>query len=118
MLPGEAPPGCKGSEKNKYAENAVRHSLYLLRKSEGNIHSSAIFIVGAGNVLKRKDDTICRDNLLSIAQIVKKYDIKVTCMATGGTQRRSVSLDLKEGVFYCNKGDGKQQKLWSFNKAG
>lgn len=118
MLPGEAPSGCKESEKNKYAVNAVRNSLYLMRKLKGNIHSSAVFVVGAGNILKRKDDTICRDNLRSITQILDKYNLKITCMATGGTQRRSVLLDLEAGALYCNEGDGKRKKLWSLNKAG
>jgi chemotaxis protein CheD len=112
MLPGRAPCDKSEQDRTKYAENAVEKSISVAGRLNADVRQSLIFVIGAANVLKRKNDTICRDNLRSIGKILKKHNLKITAKSVGGTKRRSISLDLSAGVVYYNKGDEQKTKLW------
>jgi len=113
MLPGSAPPDKSPAEKTKYAADAI-YALFEQMEHLGSVPEDiAIVLVGAANVLKRDDDTICRDNIESISHLLDERRLKVTAQAAGGTDRRSVFLDIKQGtISYC-EGDGSIQQLYS-----
>lgn len=111
MLPGKAPEN-KDLLKFRYATNAMEEligRMNLLGTKEKNI---AICLVGGANVLEKKDDTIALNNVTSVSDILKKEGIKVKAQAMGGTERRSISLDIDKGSIYYSVGDGIEKLLW------
>lgn len=111
MLPGIAPANIDRSERTKYAANAidtmVRMASYLGSKKE----DLEVTLVGGGNVLNRADDTICKDNIESTLQILREKGLKVRARALGGTDRKSVSLDVERGIVSYTEGDGAEKQL-------
>ncbi|MBI4669609.1 MAG: hypothetical protein HY747_10600 [Elusimicrobia bacterium] len=71
-----------------------------------------VCLVGAGNVLKRNDDTICQDNIASVVQLLREKRIKIRAEALGGTNRRSVRLDVERGSVFYVEADEKEKLLW------
>jgi chemotaxis receptor (MCP) glutamine deamidase CheD len=68
--------------------------------------------VGAGNVLKKQDDTICKNNIDSITRLLKEKHIPVRASVLGGTERKGISLDIKNGSVYYTEGDREEKMLW------
>jgi chemotaxis receptor (MCP) glutamine deamidase CheD len=75
-----------------------------------------ITLVGGGNVLNREDDTICKENIESTVKLLREKGLKIRARALGGTNRRSVSLDIEEGIVSCSEGDGSDVQLWRAKK--
>ena len=71
-----------------------------------------VCLVGAGNVLKKQDDTICKGNIESTTELLKKKHIPVRAAALGGTERKGVSLDVESGSIYYTEGDSREKLLW------
>lgn len=71
-----------------------------------------VSLVGGANVLKRDGDTVGRDNIESITRLLKKKNIKIAAQSLGGTERRSVSLDVESGTLYCKEADENEKILW------
>jgi len=69
-------------------------------------------LVGGGNIVGRENNTICEDNIKSILELLKKKHLKIKAQAVGGTARRSVSLDIGQGIVYCAEGNGSETELW------
>jgi len=111
MLPGAAP-AKKSVEKTKYAANAIDAIVNKMGKLGSKKDDIEVFLVGGGNILKREDDTICKDNIESILDLLAKKRLKVKAQALGGTARRSVSLDVEHGIVSCAEGNGNQTELW------
>ncbi len=63
-------------------------------------------------MLKRKDDSICKNNLTSIIELLDGKDIKIMEKAVGGTERRTILLDIEKGCVYYTEGDSKKMLLW------
>ncbi len=111
MLPGAAPEG-KSLQKTRYAADAIReiiNRMTLLGVNKDNIEAC---LVGGGNVLKREDDTICRENIASVIEFLNEERIKIGSKAVGGTERRTISLDVKNGTIHYTEGDSKEKLLW------
>ena len=111
MLPGKAPDK-KTGEKTKYAANAIDaivSRMSLLGSKKDDIE---VVLVGGGNILKRKDDTICGDNIESVLELLRKKHLKVSVQAVGGTVRRSVSLDVERGIVSYSEGNSGETELW------
>lgn len=113
MLPGNAPD--KAAEKTRYAANAIDRILGQMMEMGSILSDVQVCLVGAGNVLRRDDDTICRSNVDSVQRILENRGIDVKASALGGTQRRSVSLDIESGDICYTEGNGGKTLLW---KAG
>ncbi len=112
MLPGRAPANKKSSERMKYAADAIDvlvNQMIQLGSRDGDIE---VVLVGGGNVLDRPDDTICRDNIESALEFCGKKHMRVKVQAVGGTERRSVSLDVECGIVYHSEGNGSEAELW------
>lgn len=111
MLPGKA------SEKNKmnkfrYAEDAIHELLLLLNVPEESYQEIKICLVGAGNVLKRQDDAICRDNIHSVRKILNDKGLKIAAKALGGINRRSIKFDIAKAEVYFTENGSKDILLW------
>ena len=116
MLPGSAP---KNNDlgKTKYAVEAIGEMLNKMVESgsqESDIHAC---LVGAGNVLKKEDDTICRDNIESTTRLLKEKGIPVRAAVLGGVQRKGVFLDAESGRITYTEGDKQEKLLWKPTKS-
>ena len=110
MLPGRAPE--KTSEKTRYAADAIDKMINKMIVAGSNKDDIDVCLVGGGNVLKRKDDTICKDNIESTTRLLEKKQIPVRSTVLGGTERKGVFLDVESGVISYTEGDGREQPLW------
>ena len=110
MLPGRAPE--KSSEKTKYAVDAIEQMLNQMLEQGAKANDIEACLVGAGNVLQDEDDAICADNVKSITAILAERNIPVRASALGGTERRSVSMDVESGTISHTQGDEKEKMLW------
>lgn len=111
LLPGRAPEN-KETQKNRYAANAIEElirRMNMLRTKGNNIE---VCLVGGANVLKRKDDATGLNNLSFVNDILKKERIQVKAKSVGGTERRSIALDVENGSIYYSVGDGIEKLLW------
>jgi len=116
MLPGRAPSNKNSDEKNKYAANAINTLLSEIRHLGSQNGSIKVFLVGGANVLNGKDDTICEDNIDSILALLEKKNLKVTAQSLGGTDRKSISVDVGQGTIYCAEGDQSEKPMWKANR--
>jgi len=112
MLPGKAPNNSK--HPLRYAENAIEN-LFLQFASIQSSMDFVACIVGGGNVLKRKDDTICESNCISIVHILNQYSIPLIESSVGGFERRSIKYNVKKNSVYYTVGDGKEKLLVKYN---
>ncbi len=112
MLPGSAPSGKNSSEKTKYAANAIDAMVGQMAELGSKSDDIEVALVGGGNILNREDDTICKDNIESALELLEKKRLKVRAQAVGGTNRRSVSLDVEHGVISYAEGNDSEKQLW------
>jgi len=116
MLPGSAPADKQPSEKTKYAADAIDAMVGQMARLGSRNDDIEVAIVGGGNILNRKDDTICKDNIESALELLREKHLKVRAQAVGGTSRRGVSLDIDSGVVFYAEGDGSEMQLWRAQK--
>ena len=116
MLPGSAPAEKELSEKTKYAADAIDAMVGQMARLGSRNDDIEVAIVGGGNILNRKDDTICRENIKSVLELLAAKQLKIGAKAIGGTSRRGVSLDIDSGVVFYAEGDGSEIQLWRAQK--
>ena len=112
MLPGKAPKGKEGEEKTKYAADAIDLIIEKMDGYGSRKENIEVVLVGGGNVLNREDDTICKENIESVEELLKERGLKVQAKSVGGTSRRSIYMDVEHGVVSYTKGDDKEMQLW------
>lgn len=110
MLPGSAPK--KTLERAKYAVDAIDQMINKMARAGSNKDDIEVCLVGAGNVLKKKDDTICKANIASATQLLNQKHIPVRTAVLGGTERRGVFLDIETGSVSYTEGNRKEKPLW------
>jgi chemotaxis protein CheD len=111
MLPGKA------SKKNeafrfRYAEDAVNELLRLMHVPASQYPDINICLVGAGNVLKREGDSICKNNIGSVLDILSRNNLTTEAQALGGTERRSVRFKIAKGEVYFTENGSMERLLW------
>ncbi len=111
MLPGRAPKDAD-SERTRYAADAIDEMIDRMTRTGANQCDLEVCLVGAGNVLKKQDDTICKDNIESTTDLLEKKHIPVRAAALGGTERKGVSLYVGSGSIFYTEEDGKEKLLW------
>jgi len=116
MLPGSAPADKQPSEKTKYAANAIDAMVGRMTRLGSRNDDIEVVIVGGGNILNRKDDTICKENIESVMELLTARRLKIKARAVGGTSRRGVSLDIDSGVVFYAEGNGSEMQLWRAEK--
>jgi len=112
MLPGRAPAGKKRGVKTRYAADAIDAMLTQMTQLGSKTDDIKVVLAGGGNVLGRKDDTICKDNVESVLELLLQKQLSVQAQAVGGTARRSVSLDVERGIVFCTEGNGSKMQLY------
>jgi len=110
MLPGRAPRDT--SERTKYAADAIDEMINRMAHAGSNKDDIEVCLVGGGNVLKKEDDTICKDNIESTTRLLEQKHIPVRTALLGGTERKGVFLDIESGGVSYTEGDEKQKPLW------
>jgi chemotaxis protein CheD len=110
MLPGIAPQ--QSLEKTKYAFDGIEQLLNQMFETGASTDEIGVCLVGAGNILQKKDDTICDANIESVTGILKEKNIPVMASAIGGTKRKSIFLDVENGCISYVEGDEKEKILW------
>jgi len=112
MLPGRAPQGKEGEERTKYAADAIDLIIEELGKYGSRKEDIEVVLVGGGNVLEREDDTICKENIESVEELLKERGLKIQAKSVGGASRRSIYMDVEHGVVSYTKGDDREMQLW------
>ena len=69
-------------------------------------------LVGGGNILGRDDDTICEANIASVTRTLEEMQIPIAAREAGGTQRRSISVDVEAAKVFYTVGDSATELLW------
>ncbi|MBC8490483.1 MAG: chemotaxis protein CheD [Bacteroidetes bacterium] len=113
MLPSKSSTEDK-AEENKYAENAIENLLDELKKSGSNKANIEICLVGGANVLRKENDTIANNLILSVFEITEQKKLTVKETSLGGYERRSATLNLSSGLVSFTVGDSIEKKLWEF----
>ena len=91
--------GCKDEDRSKISLRICKRHL-----------------VGAANVLEREDDTICEANIESIMRILREKNIAVRASALGGTERKSVFMDIEKGCISYTEAEDKEKTLWQVSQ--
>lgn len=110
MLPGNSPN--QSSEKTKYAADGIEQLLSRMQKSGSNVDDIEICLAGAGNVLQKKDDTICSDNIKSVNAILAQKCVAIKASILGGSKRKSLFLDARTGSVSYTEGDDSKKQLY------
>ena len=111
MLPGSSP-NRNTPQRTKYATDAIDVMINRMTRLGAGKDDIEVCLVGGGNVLRRKDDTICKDNIASVIESLKKKRIKIRAKAVGGTKRRNLFFDVEEGNISYTEGSGEKKLLW------
>ncbi|MFH1504707.1 MAG: chemotaxis protein CheD [Candidatus Omnitrophota bacterium] len=111
MLPGESVDS-KSGEERKYAVNAIDAMLKRIVFLGVDIEDIEVCMLGGANVLKRPGETIGKNNVDSIIEILRKRKIKIKAQATGGIERRSLSFDVERGTISYTEGGEDKGLLW------
>ena len=113
MLPGKAPEQhC--NVPFKYAANAIKELLRLLDVSKVKRAKIICCLVGGGNVLRRKNDSICCNNIKSVLELLDKNNLKIASRSVGGIKRRSIRFNVDNGDVIITENGSKEILLWSF----
>ena len=115
MLPGKAPTDCPAP--NRYAVNAINTIVKKMTHNGSTLADIRISLVGAANVLRKPEDTICAANLRSTLRTLRSFGLHISTAALGGTQRRTICLDIESGNIFYTEGDSGQMLLTDRNLA-
>ncbi|HPG31883.1 MAG TPA: chemotaxis protein CheD [bacterium] len=110
MLPGKAPENYD-SLKTKYAENAIERLIELMNENQTDLKTVKFNLIGAGNVLKKKDDTICEANINSTLEILAKRKLNIGQKILGGESRRAVKIDPGTNKIFYSEAGGEYLEL-------
>jgi chemotaxis protein CheD len=110
MLPGKAPE--KTRAKTKYAQDAIDEMMRLFREYGTDEKDVYVCLVGAGNVLKKDDDTVCQKNIDSVTTILFERGIDIKAVVLGGMERKSVFMDIPSGTVKYTQGNSQKIMLW------
>lgn len=116
MLPGKSPDERSGYN-TKYAQDAIKDMLFKMRRLGCAGKCLEACMVGGGNVLKDKKDTLCGSILYSVGNILRDEGFKVVATAVGGTIRRSAFLDIEDRAVYYTEGDSGFRLLFKWEAA-
>jgi len=114
MLPGKAPE--KARAKTKYARDAIEEMMHLFLEYGTDEKDIYVCLVGAGNVLKKEDDTVCQKNIDSVTSILNDLGIEIKAVVLGGMERRSVFMELPSGTVKYTQGNSEKMVLWDSKK--
>ncbi len=109
-------PGCASEAAptpTRYAINAIE-TLSDNMASYAPLTETGVCLLGAANVLKKADDTICQNNIHSITEYLKRKGIPVHAAILGGDQRKMACLYVREGRMTYTQGESSEKTLWQY----
>jgi chemotaxis protein CheD len=112
MLPGKAPDKAESGEKTKYAADAIEELINKMTVMGSAKEDLKVVVVGGANVLKSPDDRIAEANVTSNLKVLNDHRLSIVARKLGGTERRSVSIDLEKGIITYAHGDSRDEQLW------
>jgi len=113
MLLGKTPTEDR-AEENKYAENAIENSLDALKGLGSNKANIKICLDSRANVLRRENDTIADNLILSIFEMMERKKLSIKETSLGGYERRTAKLTLHSGIVTYTRGDKSEEELFNF----
>lgn len=108
MLPGRSAKR-ESKDKTKYIEDAIDKLLEKLKNLGAKIEDLEISLVGGADLLG--EGNISELIVDSALNYLEKLRIVVQRKSLGGTQRRSVSLDISSGKILYTDGDSQRKEL-------
>ncbi len=112
MLPGRAPKEST-PQKLRYAANAIDEVIKKMSSLGAEDMCDVGFcLIGGGNVLKRADDKVSKDNIDSVVEILSSKGMRVVAESLGGEKRRSATLNVETGCVSFSEGDDSERVLW------
>ncbi len=108
MLPGKSPRQ-DSDDRTKYAENAIDFLLDSIKRIGVKAEDLEVNLVGGANVLGK--GSISEEVAGSISGYLEKLGIEPKKKKIGGTERRSVSLDIESGKVFYTEGDSITKEL-------
>lgn len=112
MLPGKALSNHE-HDRLKYAEDSIKELLLQMKLKPEKYGSVQICVIGGGNVLNRLDDSICKNNITSVLDILAQNKLNIFAKALGSNKRRSVRFDIGNGEVFYTEGSSQEILLWS-----
>jgi chemotaxis protein CheD len=104
MLPGKAPDNRK-NKKMRYTANALDFIFDRIAKNHLTVDNFQVALIGGASMIKNQIFNIGNENIISIKEFLSKKNINVCYQSLGGTNRRSVYLDLSLGKLEIIIGD-------------
>ena len=111
MLPGKAPVK-EGVIPARYAVNSIDQLIQQFSREGISKEKLMAVIVGGGNVLRRKYDTIGADNISAVSRQLKGKQIEIKANSVSGTQRKSARFDVGKGRIFVAAGDDNETILY------
>jgi chemotaxis protein CheD len=111
MLPGCAPQAA--SVPTRYSVNAIE-KLTEDMAPYASLTDIGVCLIGAANVLKKADDTICHSNIRSVTDHLKHKGIPVHAAQLGGNERRMACLYVNEGRMTFTQGESQERVIWQY----
>jgi chemotaxis protein CheD len=108
MLPGRSP-SRNSEDRTKYTEDAIDFLLDTVKKVGVRSEDLEVNLVGGANIIG--EGSISEEIVSSVLGYLKKLGIEPKNKKTGGTERRSVSLDIESGKIFYTEGDSKTEEL-------
>ena len=113
MLPGASRGRASAeSKRTRYADDAVAELLRLMTNMDADTSRATLCLVGGANVLGKDHDTLGLDIVRSLTDIFAHHGIVPVATETGGTLRRSCTLDVATGRVTFTVGDSEEKLLW------
>jgi len=102
--------------RNIYIEDCIE-ALQEGFEELGFIFESLEFcLIGAANVLKKEDTTLCQSMINNITDSTEDKNLNIVAKSLGGMERRVAKLDISKGIVSFTLGDNAEQILWDFSK--
>ncbi len=115
MLPGRSPIGRK-KRNCRYAEDAIEELLGKMIRQGACKSRLQIGIVGGANVLRKKDEKLCKQNIDSVTKKLREEGLKIRKASVGGMTRRCAMLDIGKREARYSVGTRRESILFSFRK--
>ena len=110
MLPDKSPKG----NNNRYAENAITNLIDEFKNLGASKTNIEICLIGGANVLRKENNNIANQLIISVYDILKKKKLNVIASSLGGYERRTAKLDLSSGIVNFTVGNSLENKLYQF----
>ncbi|MEE9239086.1 MAG: chemotaxis protein CheD, partial [Thermodesulfobacteriota bacterium] len=113
-LPGQSSEG-QFLDNTKYARDAIENLLFKMTRLGAVKDNISACLVGGGNMLQDKDDTICKAIINSVIELLTKNGIKIVAKAVGGIKGRSAFIDIERGEIFYTEGEGGEKLLYKWD---